>query len=106
MRLQGFFLTVSIESIVAVGKHAAEKNKVSFTEVVELTDKTTIVGSKIQVLNYMNCISSSLRLRRIFFCFEVAKYLTDYLMSNSFGICQPTILKNSLCNFNSSISDH
>ena len=73
MRLQGFFLTVSIESIVAVGKHAAEKNKVSFMEVVELTDKTTIVGSKIQVLNYMNCISSSQRLRRIFFCFEVAK---------------------------------
>ena len=27
--VQGFFLTVSPESIVAVGKHAAEKNKVS-----------------------------------------------------------------------------
>ena len=26
--VQGFFLTVSPESIVTVGKHAAEKNKV------------------------------------------------------------------------------
>ena len=85
---------MSIDSIVAVGKHAAEKNKVSFMEVVELTDATTIVGSKIQVLNYMNCISSSQRLRIIFFSSKVAKYLTDYLTSNSFGICQPTILKN------------